>query len=163
MEMAGDGMKINGVYQDGVTQKFFKNIANKLNIPLFTHRAQLFKKIRTGNGDIKENIDSYLISRNYNPPKQVDDILILIKQDAKRSMEEIVKLKNDSATDDKLNEFSKARTKNSLGLIYDNFKRLISCMESMNIKSDLDDSDNYNLVVDFIYCLFVSFTTVDDD
>lgn len=163
MEMAGDGMKINGVYQDGVTQKFFKTIANKLNIPLFTHRSQVFKKIRTGNGDIKENIDSYLISRNYNPPKQVDDILILIKQDAKRAMEEIVKLKNDSSTDDKLNEFSKARTKNSLGLIYDNFKRLISCMESMNIKSDLDDSDNYNLVVDFIYCLFVSFTTVDDD
>lgn len=69
----------NGSLSVFITQKSSKTIANKLNIPFYLLiEPKYLKKLEPVMVILKRNIDSYLISRNYNPPKQVDDILILI-------------------------------------------------------------------------------------
>ena len=157
MELAMDGMKVDGEFVPGVVSKFFSLNADILNIPMLKLRNKLFKQFRNGNSSYIQNILNYLYSNDISS-NNIKEKLILLKNSAINSLKEIKKLNEEAMLDDKLNDHVKKRTSDSLGLIYNNFKTYISEVDKLINESDTND----NILAKYIFLLMKTFSRVDE-
>lgn len=157
MELAMDGMKIDGEFVPGVVSKFFFLNADKLNIPMLKLRNKLFKQFRSGDSGYYQNIQNYLTSHEISS-KNIKEKLILLKNSAVESMNELKQLNHEALLDDKLNDHVKKRTSAALGLIYNNFKKYI--FEVDKLKNGPDSEEE--ILVKYIFILMKVFGKVDE-
>jgi hypothetical protein len=155
MKLSGDGMKIGTEFTPGVIAKFFTINSEMLGIPMLKLRNKLFKQWKTDN-NYKENIVNYL-STITPDTKKVADKIVLLKSRANDAKKELVSLNNEAQKDDKLNDFVKKRTSNSIGVIYNQFNNYINEVSKLNLKSK--DSD---LLVNYLYVLMLCFSNIEE-
>jgi len=156
-ELATKGVRVGDKYVPGITARYFDFCASTLDIPMLRLREKFWKKLKSGESDVKTNIRDYLVANDVRV-SNLGEKLVLMKREAGEAIRSLHDLKDRVLSDGNLTDTVRKRTLNSLGLINDSFKNLVSDLNSMLSSSEFREMSSHDQLTECVFVLLKNFS-----